>query len=95
MSLQSDLREMMRDFGVSLVFQGYLGRGCVSVATEEDSLVGDQVVAGKTRAVTFPTSDLPGLKIGSNLSVGGVAFVVRALRLQDDGAVSKAYLGAS
>ena len=95
LDLDGDLRAMMADFGVALAFGAYTSTGLLGIATVEDTLEsGSSIIAGTSRVVTFPAETLPGLKIGSGLTVAGVVYPVKDFKLVGDGRVAKAFLGA-
>lgn len=90
---ESDLRYLTHDFGKPVVFGVYTTKGILALAT--DDMVNDDgfaIIRGETPALTFATSDLPGLKRRSAITVAGVAYTVNRVDLEGDGAVSVAYL---
>jgi hypothetical protein len=79
----------LSDFGATVVSGGTTGKGILDMPTE---IVAGGMVLTTDYALTFKTATFPALGYGSALTVDGVAYTVREVRLQDDGVFSIAYL---
>lgn len=92
----ADIRLMLAgDFGEPVVLSGgTIVRANVSVATVEDSLGGDGIIAGKTMVLSLATDDVPGIKARSTLTVRGVLYGVNHIALRADANLTRLFLGA-
>jgi len=87
--LVEDLAPLFADFGV-------LATTGVSSALVLFEMPGEEIFNGMQQnteyAITYRTSDLGDLAAGTNITVDGVAYVVRQYTPQDDGKLIKATL---
>jgi hypothetical protein len=79
----------LRDFGLPIQFGSARAKGILDMPTE---IVAGGMVLTTDYSLTYRTSDLPGLEYGSTVTVDGLQYTVREVRLQDDGVFSIAYL---
>jgi hypothetical protein len=79
----------LRDFGLPVRFGSTQAKGILDMPTE---IVAGGMVLTTDYSLTYRTSDLPGLEYSSTVTVDGLQYTVREVRLQDDGVFSIAYL---
>ena len=90
-----DLRSILAgDFGADVTLaSGVTIRANPSVATVEDALGTDAVIAGYTRAITFATADAPAI-LGQTLTYAGQSWKVIHRQFRAQGNLTRAFLGA-
>jgi hypothetical protein len=79
----------LSDFGLDVVHGAARCKGILDMPTE---VIAGGMVLTTDYALTFKTADLPAIKYGDQLTVGGKPYTVREVRSQDDGTFSIAYL---
>ncbi len=79
----------LQDFGLPVVFGALNTTGILDMPTEE--ILGHAVLSVDYK-LTFDTSTLPGLDSGAAVTVNGVAYTVRSVRMMTDGAFSEAIM---
>ena len=86
----SDLAYMLSGTGaVTVVFGSYSGPGQQDLF-DEVLLKGDQVgLIGKVTSIVVQTSAFPGIKVGSSITINGIAYTVRDRLREGDGATTK------
>jgi hypothetical protein len=91
MAFAEDLAPFFADFAVPVVWGAYSVDGILDMPTR-DIFEGEVLAHGP--ALTYATSDLPGLTAGQSITVNGAAYTTRAPRALDDGALSVVELQA-
>ena len=88
----ADLPALFRDFGVAVVMGAQQTDG---ILDDGEGLVAPGYAPGMTGrdlALTLRTGALSGLSVGSALTVGGTAYVVRERLTLDDGKLTRCLL---
>lgn len=93
---EAEIPALLRDFGVDVTLGASTVRGVVD-QTDEGTLQGSGPAAmiEESIVVTVQTGSLPGLAVGSSITVGGDAYVVRDRRKIGDGALTALYCEAA
>lgn len=96
MDVAADLRAMLAGpVGSPVIFAGGVTvRANASVASIDDSLGGEGIIAGRTRILTFASADVPTLKAGDLLTWNNTQWKVTRIVLASQGWVTRAFLGA-
>lgn len=91
-----DLRLMLAgSFGEPVTLaSGAIVRANASVASVDDSLGGDGIIAGKTLVLSLATVDVPGIKARALLTFRGTSYAVNHLQLRAQGNLTRLFLGA-
>ncbi|MDE8343964.1 MAG: hypothetical protein POG24_09105 [Acidocella sp.] len=79
----------LQDFGLPVTFGGLNAIGILDSPTEE--ILGNMVLSVDYK-LTFATATLPGLDSGASVTVNGVAYTVRSVRMESDGVFSAAIM---
>jgi len=96
MDLSQDLRDALAEFAEPVTLAGgAVVLGAPSVASSQDALEGETVVAGRTRVLRFVSVDVPNLAPGSTLTWAGKTWRVTQVQLAALGQISRVFLGAS
>ena len=91
----SDLRSILASVGDPVTLPGGgMVYAHTSVATLEDAVDGDSVVAGRTRVLRFAAADVPALAHGQTLTWSARPWRVVKLQLGGMGTFIRAFLGA-
>ena len=91
----SEIRSILGEVGDPVtLWDGRVVNGSHSVATAEDALAGDMVLAGRTKVLRFATADVAGLEETKTLTWGGKVYKVTLVQLAARGALTRAFLGA-
>lgn len=90
-----DITAMLDELGVSVTLGANETKGLVDYADE--LLLESDVSAsiGRMLAVTIKTGSLPGLAVGSTLTVDGSAYKAREVLRIGDGALTRVLLGGA
>lgn len=93
---EGDIDGMLADMGVPVTFGAYSALALVDSA-DELLLAGGGLpgVIGTKIVITFKTSALPGLAVGSAITIDGASYTVRSRASQGDGAVTQAFCEAA
>ena len=95
MDLAEDLRLMLTDLGEPVTLpNGNAISGVPGLASSEDQLVGDTIVANKTRTLRVATADIPGVVSGVLVAWNAKSYRVVHLSTLGLGAYTKLFLGA-
>lgn len=89
MAVSENLAGFLADFGVPVIFGATTALGILDEPTE---VIAGGMVLTVDYQLTFKTADLLGMGYQSAVTVGGVSYLVREVRAQDDGNFSIAYL---
>jgi len=84
-----DLDILFADFGVPA--SSGANSATVLLDMPDEAILGDRQISTEY-AITARAMDLPGLKHGDAITVNGVSYSVRAVKLLDDGALKIATL---
>jgi len=79
----------LADFGVVVTDGSTTAKGILDMPSE---VIAGGMVITTDYALTVKSSAFPTLKYEDSLTVGGAAYVVREVKLQDDGVFSIVYL---
>lgn len=92
----ADIRLMLAGpFGEPVTLStGAIVRANPTVASVDDALGGDGIIAGQTLVLSVATADIPGVKARSTLTFRGKAYGVNHVALRAEGALSRLFLGA-
>lgn len=94
MDLAGDLRLMLADLGEPVTLPDYgVILGVPGFATTEEQLVGDTIVAGKTRTIRVVAEDIPGVVPGVLITWNAKAYRVLHTTTLGLGAYTKLFLG--
>jgi|GEM_PF-5269848 hypothetical protein len=87
---------MMLDFGEPVTLaSGLVVKGIPGVASVEDTVVCENVTAGRTRTLRFASADVPDLQpTRDTLTWNGQPWLVVHVQLAGAGNVTRAFLGA-
>lgn len=89
MPLSENLDGFLADFGVTVTNGVTQTTGVLDMPSE---VIAGGMVITTDYSLTIKASVYPNLKYNDSLTVGGVAYTVREVRLQDDGAFATVYL---
>ncbi len=89
MALSENLDGFLTDFGVAVTNGVTTTTGILDMPSE---VIAGGMVITTDYALTIKANVYPNLKYNDSLTVGGVAYTVREVRLQDDGAFTTVYL---
>jgi hypothetical protein len=89
MAFVEDLSVLFADFGVAAVHGSDTANALLD---KETQAAFDGMVLDAEESITLATTGLPSLAAGSSITVGGVAYTVREIRLIDDGKLKRATL---
>lgn len=81
----------LQDWGVPVV---YGALSAIGILDMPDQVIDGGMVISTDYKLTFATADLPGLDTDDALTVNGIAYAVRDVRMVSDGQFSEAFLGA-
>ena len=89
MAFVEDMSIFFADFGVTAVH----GASSAQVLLDKETQSAlDGMVLDNDESITLPSTDLPSLATGQALTVGGVSYVAREVRVIDDGALKRVTL---
>jgi hypothetical protein len=94
MDLVNDAKTMFQDLGVTAEFGDATAKVFFD-APGSDIDIGGVTVCATEPSILFVTGALPGLVRGSLITVNGTDYIVRDIKPQDDGVVSRATLKVS
>ena len=94
MNMEADIEIMLADFGETVSFEGSSAKALVDLV-DSQILEGASAVLGEMRTMVYRTASLPGLEVGSTVTVAGVAYKVHDRRRESDGRISHALLGTT
>lgn len=89
MALSENLDVFLADFGVTVTNGVTATTGLLDMPSE---VIAGNMVITTDYSLTIKASVYPSLKYDDSLTVGGVAYTVREVRLQDDGQFMTVYL---
>jgi len=94
--VQKDMKSVMRDAGVPVVFGGVTAYGTLN-STDEAALSFDHLggMIGTHTVLDLPMSVHPTITHGSAITVGGVNYICREKRLAERGTINRLLLGAA
>lgn len=96
MDLSADLRDALAEFAEPVTLTGgAVVMAAPSVASAQDALGGETVVAGRTRVLRFVSADIPALVPGSTLTWASKTWRVTQIQLAAMGQLTRVFLGAS
>jgi len=96
MDLSQDLRDALAEFAEPVTLTGgAVVMAAPSVASSQDALGGETIVAGRTRVLRFVTADIPDLVPGNSLTWAGKTWRVINIQLAAMGQLSRVFLGSS
>jgi hypothetical protein len=94
MDPSADFRVMVADWGQPVIMPGGATVSAIpGIATAQDSLGGDSIVAGRTRTLKFVSADVPDLVEGVLVIWSGRTWQVNSIALMADGWQSLAFIG--
>ena len=95
-NLAQDARSMTKDFGEPVTLASGTGvTGVPGVASVEDTVVGENVTAGRTRTLRFASADVPDLQpTRDTLTWNSQLWRVVHIQLSGGGSVTRAFLWA-
>lgn len=96
MDFTADIRSILGTHGDAVTLaSGAVIRAFPGVASADDSMVGDAIVAGKTRTLRGATSDLSTVVPGQALTWSAKSYRVVAIQLFAMGQCTRLFLGSA
>lgn len=91
----SDIKAVLDELGVSVILSANETKGLIDYADELVLETDVTASVGRMIAVTIKTGSLPGLAVGSAITVDGSPYKAREVLRLGDGALTRIMLGGS
>lgn len=94
MDLSADLRDALGEFAEPVTLpDGTVVQGAPSVASAQDTLMGETIIAGRTRVLRLVEADAPGLEAGQKITWNSRQWLVLQVQLAAMGQLLRVFLG--
>lgn len=94
MDLSADLRDALGEFAEPVTLaDGTVIQGAPSVASSQDTIMGETIIAGRTRVLRLVAADAPDLASGQTLTWNSRQWLVLQVQLAAMGQLLRVFLG--
>lgn len=94
MDLSADLRDALGEFAEPVTLpNGTVVQGAPSVASSQDTIMGETIIAGRTRVLRLVAADAPALASGQTLTWNSRQWLVLQVQLAAMGQLLRVFLG--